>query len=111
MTRHYPVLVRTSRRGLERVLFDVHGAVDVVAPRRAAGFVAAALLVVLLAGCSGPSDYRAPAWCPTGEPVHMEGPVEIRVGFGQVWVSNATTVAKFDVPDEQQRQPCEGEFP
>jgi hypothetical protein len=29
MTRHYPVLLRTSRgRGLERALFDVHGAVD-----------------------------------------------------------------------------------
>lgn len=29
MTRHYPVLLRTNRRRLERALFDVHGAVDV----------------------------------------------------------------------------------
>lgn len=70
--------------------------------------VALWLLVALaLAGCTTTPPAN-PTWCPPTEPFHMNGPVDVKVGFGQVWISNATGVYRFVIePDNDfSRQLC-----
>jgi len=62
------------------------------------------LVVVALAGCTDAP--RGPTSC-VPEPFAMQGPVTLRVGYGQVWLSNATTVLRFVVPNPEARELCE----